>query len=55
MLEQMYSDFTTKLLPKIGEGLSMTKDYFFELFGRYVKYLIIVDSIWLVVWTVLFI
>lgn len=48
MLEQLYSDFTNKLLPQLQEGLSITKDYFVELFGRYVKYLIITDIIQIV-------
>lgn len=48
MLEQMYNDFVTKVLPTIQEGLVISKDYFFDLFGRYVKYLIVVDSIWIV-------
>lgn len=47
MIEQLYTDFTTKLLPTIQEGLVITKDYFIEFFGRYVKYLIITDSIYL--------
>lgn len=45
MLEQIYQDFTTKMLPTIQEGLIISKDYFFDLFGRYVKYLIVVDSL----------
>lgn len=45
MIEQIYSDFTTKLLPTIQSGLSITKDYFIELFGRYIKYLIITDIV----------
>jgi len=45
MLETLYNDFSTKMLPQIQQGLSITKDYFFDLFGRYVKYLIIVDSL----------
>lgn len=48
-MEQLYQDFTTKLLPKIQEGLTITKDYFIDLFGRYVKYLIVMDSIQIVV------
>ena len=44
MIEQLYNDFTTKLLPKIAEGLVISKDYFTDLFGRYIKYLIITDS-----------
>ena len=45
MKEQLYQDFVNKILPKIQEGLSISKDYFFDLFGRYVKYLIVSDSI----------
>lgn len=47
MLETIYNDFTTKLLPQIQEGLTITKDYFIDLFGRYVHYLIVMDSIYL--------
>lgn len=52
-MEQIYTDFTTKLLPKIQEGLVITKDYFTDLFGRYVKYLIISDTITAVLMLVL--
>ena len=45
MLDQMYADFTTKVLPQIQEGLTITQTYFEDLFGRYVKYLIIIDSV----------
>lgn len=44
--DQLYNDFKTQLLPKVAEGMSITKDYFLDLFGRYVKYLIITDAIW---------
>jgi len=43
MLETIYNDFTTKLLPEISEGLTITKDYFMDLFGRYAKFLFIQD------------
>lgn len=49
MLDRIYEDFTTKMLPTIQEGLVITKDYFLELFGRYVQYLIIFDSFQVVV------
>jgi hypothetical protein len=52
-MEQLYTDFTTKLLPQIQSGLVITKDYFLDLFGRYIKYLIITDSIDLAVSLVL--
>lgn len=45
MLEQIYTDFTTKLLPQIQQGLSITKDYFTDLFGRYAHFLFIQDLI----------
>lgn len=48
MLETLYADFTTKVLPQIQEGLVITQEYFTDLFGRYIKYLIITDSIQLV-------
>jgi hypothetical protein len=44
MIEKLYEDFTTKLLPQIQEGLTITKDYFVDLFGRYIQYLIIKDA-----------
>lgn len=43
--EQIYQEFTTKLLPQIQAGLTITKDYFIELFGRYIKFLIITDLV----------
>ena len=49
MLDKIYEDFTTKMLPTIQEGLVITKDYFLDLFGRYVQYLIIFDSFQVVV------
>lgn len=45
MFDTIYNDLLTKALPKISEGLSITKEYFGELFGRYVKFLIISDVI----------
>lgn len=45
MKEQIYNDFITKVLPSIQTGLTITKDYFFDLFGRYVKYLLFTDSL----------
>lgn len=46
MLETIYTDFTTKLLPKIAEGLTITKDYFMDLFGRYAHFLFIRDLVY---------
>lgn len=44
-MEQIYNEFTTKVLPKVQEGLMISKDYFIDLYGRYIKYLIIQDSL----------
>lgn len=48
MIEKIYNDFTTQLLPKIQDGMVIGKEYFTDLFGRYVKYLIVHDSIQIV-------
>ena len=53
MLEKMYADFVSNVLPKVQEGMVITKDYFMDLFGRYVKYLIITDALTLVLCVVL--
>ena len=45
MLEQIYNDLITNVLPLAQEGLMITKDYFQDLFGRYIQYLLIMDSI----------
>lgn len=55
MKEEIYDDFVTKMLPQIQQGLTITKDYFLDLFGRYIKYLIIMDSISLFFSIVLFV
>jgi TRAP-type C4-dicarboxylate transport system permease small subunit len=44
-VDKMYNDFVTKMLPTVQDGLVITKDYFIDLFGRYVKYLIVTDII----------
>lgn len=46
-IDKIYNDFLTNVAPKIQEGLVITKDYFVDLFGRYVKYLIITDSLFI--------
>jgi hypothetical protein len=43
--DKLYSDFTEKVLPLAAQGLQITKEYFTELAGRYVQYLVISDSI----------
>jgi len=47
-MDKIYEDFTTKMLPTIQEGLVITKDYFIDLFGRYVTYLLVTDIIGLI-------
>ena len=49
MPEQLYNDFTTKVLPLVKEGLVISKEYFTDLFARYIKYLIIMDTIWTII------
>ncbi len=44
-IDKIYSDFITNVAPKIQEGLVITKEYFTDLFGRYVKYLIVSDIV----------
>ena len=48
MQEQLYNDFVSNVLPKIQEGLVITQEYFTDLFGRYVHYLIISDSLFII-------
>ena len=53
-VDKMYNDFVTKMLPAIQDGLVITKDYFLDLFGRYVKYLIVTDIITIVIGLTIF-
>lgn len=50
--EQIYKDFIDIVLPRISEWFTMTKDYAFDLWWRYIKYIIITDLIDLVLATV---
>ena len=43
MNEQIYNDIVNNVLPKINQGLTITKDYFDDLFGRYIKLLVFTD------------
>lgn len=45
MNEQIYNDVVTKFLPLVGRGVSITAEYFSDIFSRYIKYLLLVDSI----------
>ena len=44
-IESLYASFTTNVLPLLGQGIVISKDYAVELFKQYVTYLIIIDSI----------
>ena len=57
LIERMYSDFTTNVVPLLGQGVQITKDYAMEFLGRYWKFLIVYDSlyvilslIWFIIW-----
>lgn len=54
--DKLYEDFTNQVLPKIQEGLVLTKDYAFDLFERYITYLIFTDVltiIWSIIWMII--
>ncbi len=53
--DQLYADFTNKVLPEIAQGLTVTKEYFTDLFGRYVQYLTVTDTLLVVLFVLLFI
>jgi len=44
-IEKIYNEFTTNMLPQIQEGLTITKEYFTDLFGRYVQFLLVMDLV----------
>ena len=50
--QKLYEDFTTKVLPRVAEWFAMTKDYTFELWWRYIKYLIIMDALGILLWII---
>lgn len=43
-IESLYGTFTNTVLPAVGQGLVITKDYFVDLFSRYAMYLAITDG-----------
>ncbi len=49
MLDKMYSDLVNNVMPKIAEGVIITKDYFVDLFGRYVEFILVWDSTMVVI------
>lgn len=56
--DKLYNDIIINVLPKIQEWLVITKDYAFDLFERYINYLLISDiisSIWFIILTIVFI
>lgn len=46
--DTIYNDIVTNVLPKVQEGLTITKDYVFDFLDRYITYLIIIDSLTIV-------
>lgn len=52
-MNDLYSVFTTQLLPALGQGVQITKDYVMDLFGRYIQYAIAMDIIMLIVYALL--
>lgn len=44
-VESLYATFTNTVLPAVGQGLVITKDYFVDLFSRYAMYLAITDGL----------
>lgn len=53
-IESVYEKFQSDVLPKIQEGLSITKDYFMDLASRYVSYLFWTDVAAIVMCFILF-
>lgn len=49
-MEKMYEDFVNVVLPYVQEGMVISYEYFIDLFGRYVKFLIIIDSLGVILW-----
>lgn len=44
----LYTELKTTIAPIADKAVTITKDYAFDIFGRYVKYLLIVDSLLLI-------
>ncbi len=53
--EEIYNELNASLIPQIQQWLSISKDYFTELFWRTIKYLIIQDFIAFVIYFILLI
>ena len=43
MKQELYDTFMTEVIPRVQEGLVITQEYFTDLFGRYITYLIVTD------------
>lgn len=50
LLQQMYSDFTGKVLPMVADWLVLTKDYALELGARYIDFYIYTSIFGIVTW-----
>lgn len=46
-MNRMYDDFVQNVIPKIGEGITITKDYVMDFADRYIEYLIWHDTMML--------
>lgn len=57
MWETLYEDFNTQILPQINEWILLTKEYAFDLLGRYIEYAIWRNSItlWIMIMGVMLI
>lgn len=51
-VDRLYEDFRNEIAPRIAEGFSLSKDYFEDVSGRLVTYLIVTDALAVVVWVV---
>lgn len=48
-IDNLYQTFTNTVLPAVGQGLVITKDYFVDLFSRYAMYLAITDGVMVII------
>lgn len=53
ILQQMYSDFTGKILPMVWEWIMITKDYALDLGGRYIDFYIYSSIFFLIIFGIL--
>jgi len=51
----LFNNFNNFIMPNIAEGAAITKDYFLDLFGRYVQYEIITSVLSIVLCAIIII